>query len=75
MVLSGAGTTLIQAFENSSLQFVAPENARIPRKFELRLKGQLFGAASRIDHAPQRVWLPAGGTNWASFGVTTKRPT
>jgi len=39
MVLSGAGTTLIHACEDSSLRFVAPESVRIPRKVELRVRG------------------------------------
>ena len=45
MVLSGAGTTLIHACEDSSLQLVAPENARIPRKVELRSKGLIAVSA------------------------------
>lgn len=45
VVLNGKGTTLIQAFEDSSLQFIAPESARIPRKVELRLKGPIAVSA------------------------------
>jgi hypothetical protein len=37
MLLSGAGTTLIHACKDSSLQFVAPEITRSLRKVELRL--------------------------------------
>ena len=45
MVLSGAGTTLIRACEDSSLRFVAPENVRIPRKVELLVRGLIAVSA------------------------------
>jgi len=45
VVLNGKGTTLIQAFEDSSLRFVAPVNARLPCGIELRLRGQVGVAA------------------------------
>lgn len=45
MVLSGAGTTLIHAFEDSSLRFVAPESVRITRKVELWVRGLIAVSA------------------------------
>lgn len=37
MVLNGEGTTLISAFEDSSLRFVSPDGARLPCNIELRV--------------------------------------
>ncbi len=44
-VLNGEGTTLIYAFKDSVLRFVVSERARIPRKFELRSRGQIAVSA------------------------------
>jgi hypothetical protein len=45
LVLNGAGTTLVHACADSSLRFFAPENERIPRRIELRVKG-LIGVSA-----------------------------
>lgn len=41
VVLNGKGTTLIYAFEESSLRFAAPVNSRLPCGIELRLRSQV----------------------------------
>jgi DUF2917 family protein len=38
-MLNGKGTTLIYAFDDSSLGFVAPESAPVATRMELRLRG------------------------------------
>lgn len=38
-MLNGKGTTLIYAFDDSSLSLVAPESAPVATRMELRLRG------------------------------------